>query len=101
MARIFYALGNKTRLRIIVLLSKGEMHVTAIQKKLKLPQSNISCHLQILREGGVVVNRREGHNMFYSIADLTKHRLGKKTELAKAKSNAAKFGPVELVLPKK
>jgi ArsR family transcriptional regulator, zinc-responsive transcriptional repressor len=98
LARVFYALGNKTRFRITVLLSKGEMNVTAIQKKLKLPQSSISCHLGILREGGLVVNRREGHNIFYSIANLSKHRLGKKSELTKAKSNAAKFGPVELVL---
>ena len=38
---------------------------------------------------------------FYSLADLSKHRLGRKSELAKRGSNAAKFGPAELALPKK
>ena len=98
MARIFYALSDKTRLSIMTLLTSGEMGVAAIYKKLKLPQSNISCHLMVLREGGLVVNRREGHNMFYSIADLSKHRLGRKSELTKSGSNAARFGPAELVL---
>ena len=98
MARIFYALGDKTRLSIMTLLTSGEMGVAAIYKKLKLPQSNISCHLMVLREGGLVINRREGHNMFYYIADLSKHRLGRKSELTKSGSNAARFGPAELVL---
>ena len=101
MARLFYALGGKTRLSIMTLLTKGEMDVTAIHKKLKLPQNSISHHLGLLREGGLVVNRRDGKQRFYSPADLTKHRLGKKSELTKRGSNAAKFGPVELVLPKK
>ena len=73
----------------------------AIQKKLKLPQNSASHHLGLLRESGLVVNRREGKQKFYSLADLSKHRLGKKSELTKRGSNAAKFGPVELVLPKK
>jgi DNA-binding transcriptional ArsR family regulator len=83
------------------LLAEGEMNVTAIQKKLKLPQNSASHHLGLLREGGLVVNRRDGKQIFYSLADLSKHRLGKKSELTKRGSNAAKFGPVELVLPKK
>jgi DNA-binding transcriptional ArsR family regulator len=101
MAIVFQALCHPSRLRIIAALAKGEMSVVAIYKKLKLPQSSTSHHLSLLREGGLVVNRREGHKIFYSIADLSKHRLGKKSELTKAKSNAAKFGPVELVLLQK
>jgi DNA-binding transcriptional ArsR family regulator len=101
MARVFQSLGDKTRLTIMMLLADGEMNVTAIQKKLKLPQSNISCHLGILRLGGLVTTRRDGKQIFYSIADLTKHRLGKKSELAKRVTNAAKFGPAELLFPKK
>ena len=101
LARVFHSLGNGTRLRIMMLLSKGEMSVNAICKKLKLPQSSTSFHLKILREGGLVVNRRDRKQIFYSLADLTKHRLGKKTELTKRGNNAAKFGPVELILPKK
>jgi DNA-binding transcriptional ArsR family regulator len=101
MARVFYALGDKTRLSIMTLLTSGEMGVGAICKKLKLPQSTASCHLKILREGGLVVNRQDGKQRFYSISDLSKHRLGKKSELTKRGSNAAKFGPAELAFPKK
>ena len=101
LARVFQALGDKTRLAIMTLLADGEENVTALCKKLKLPQSSVSHHLSLLRVGGVVTRRQDGKQRFYSQADLTKHRLGKKTESAKAKSNAAKFGPVELMLPTK
>jgi DNA-binding transcriptional ArsR family regulator len=101
LARVFQALGDKTRISLMELLSGGEMSVTALCNKLKLPQSSTSHHLSLLRLGGLVKNRREGKRVFYSIADLTKHRLGKKAEAAKAGTNSAKFGPAELALPKK
>ena len=101
MARVFHSLGNETRLSIMTLLAKGEMNVTTLCKKLKLPQSSVSFHLGLLREGGVVVSRRDGKQIFYSHTDLSKHRLGKKPESAKAGTNAAKFGPAELMLPTK
>jgi len=96
LARVFHSLGDKTRLSIIALLTAGEMHVTAICKKLKLPQSSVSHHLGLLRAGGLVVARRSGKQIFYSLADLPKHRLGRKTKLASPGSNAARFGPAEL-----
>ena len=101
LARVFHSLGEKTRLRIMALLADGEMNVTTLQKKLKLPQSNVSCHLGLLRRGGLVATRRDRKQIFYSLADLSKHRLGRKSELSKAGGNAAKFGPVELFLAKK
>ncbi len=101
LARVFHSLGDKTRLSIMELLAGGEKNVTTLCKKLKLPQSSVSHHLGLLRIGGLVNNRREGKQIFYSLADLTKHRLGKKAETAKARTNAAKFGPVELAFPKK
>jgi DNA-binding transcriptional ArsR family regulator len=100
-ARVFYALGGKTRLSIMMLLAEGEMNVTAIQKTLKLPQSTTSNHLNLLRAGGLAVNRRDGPQVFYSLADLTKHRLGKKSELTLPNTNAARFGPIELAFPQK
>jgi len=99
LARVFHSLGDKTRLSIMMLLSNGEMNVTSLCNKLKLPQSSVSHHLSLLRIGGLVQTRRDGKQIFYSHADLPKHRLGKKTEQVKASANAAKFGPAELVLP--
>ncbi len=100
LAGVFHALGDKTRLRIMELLADGEMNVTAVQNKLKVPQSNASFHLNLLRLQGLVKTRREGWYILYSIADLSEHRLGRKSELAKPGSNAARFGPAELILPK-
>jgi len=101
LARVFHSLGDKTRLSIMMLLTEGEMNVTALCKKLRLPQSSTSHHLSLLRIGGLVKTRRDGKQIFYAHADLSKHRLGKKSELAKAGSNAAKFGPAELAFPTK
>ena len=97
LARVFHSLGDKTRLSIMVLLTEGEMNVTTLCNKLKLPQSSVSHHLSLLRIGGLVETRRDGKQIFYSHANLSKHRLGRKPELAKAGSNAARFGPAELV----
>jgi len=100
LARVFHSLGDKTRLRIMALLAGDEMNVTTICNKLKLPQSSVSAHLALLRAGGLVTTRRQGKQIFYSHADLSKHRLGKKSELSKAGNNAARFGPAELLIPK-
>ena len=95
---VFQALRNETRLRIVALLGKGEQQVTAICDKLQLPLSGVSYHLCLLRLGGLVVNRREHKKVFYSLADLSKHRLGRKPKTTLPDVNAAKFGPAELVL---
>ena len=99
LARVFHLLGDKTRLSIMLLLTEGEMNVTSICKKLRLPQTTVSNHLSLLRIGGLVLNRRDGKQVFYSHADLSRHRLACKSELAKAGSNAARFGPAELLFP--
>ena len=99
LARVFHSLGDKTRLSIMMLLTDGEMNVTTLCNKLKLPQSSVSHHLSLLRIGGLVQTRRDGKQIFYSHANLAKHRLGRKPELTKANTNAAKFGPAELAFP--
>jgi ArsR family transcriptional regulator, lead/cadmium/zinc/bismuth-responsive transcriptional repressor len=101
LARVFLARSNKIRLANLQLISAKEMNVSAMQEKLPCPQSTISHHLNLLYLAGLIVRRREHKEVFYSIADLSKHPLGKKSELTKAKSNAAKFGPAELALLQK
>ena len=100
-ARIFHSLANETRLGIMTLLAEGEMNVTALCKGLRLSETNVSGHLRLLRDAGLVVNRREGRHIIYSHADLSKHRLWRKSELSVKGGNVAKFGPAELFLPKK
>ncbi len=67
-ADLLKALAQPRRLEIINLLQNQELSVTAIQDMLALPQANLSQHLQVLRKQGVVVDRREGKQIFYRLA---------------------------------
>ncbi|MDM7323929.1 MAG: metalloregulator ArsR/SmtB family transcription factor [Thermus sp.] len=65
--KTFSALGEVTRLRIALALLRGEESVGGLAQRLGLPQSTTSRHLAILREGGVVVARRQGNQVFYRL----------------------------------
>lgn len=66
-SRLFRALGDETRLRIVALLSHGELCVCHIQEALGLPQPNVSRQLGILRSAGLVEDRREGIWVYYRL----------------------------------
>lgn len=68
-ADILKALAHPRRLEIIHLLRDQELPVSDIHTMLDLPQANISQHLMILRDAGVVVTRRDGKQMYYAITD--------------------------------
>ncbi|HLM43787.1 MAG TPA: metalloregulator ArsR/SmtB family transcription factor, partial [Myxococcaceae bacterium] len=59
-SRFFKALGDETRLRIVALLSHGELCVCHFASALGLNQSTTSRQLSVLRAAGVVEARREG-----------------------------------------
>jgi len=101
LARVFHTLSNPSRLRILTALSTGEMTGATIAKELGIPATTVSMHLTRLCNGGLVNRRYDKQRVIYSLADLGEHYLGQKCEFAKRGSNAAKFGPVELVLPGK
>ncbi len=67
-ARTFKALSDETRLRIVTLLSRGELCVCDLMAILDLPQSTVSRHLATLRHAGLVEDRRQGVWMYYSLA---------------------------------
>lgn len=68
-ATLFSALSDETRLRILALLTQGELCVCQVEEILKMPQSRISRHLMALRQAGLVTPRREGVWMHYSLAE--------------------------------
>ncbi|HSH46768.1 MAG TPA: metalloregulator ArsR/SmtB family transcription factor [Longimicrobiales bacterium] len=63
----FQAIAEETRLRIVRLLSTGERCVCEIQDDLGAAQSRLSFHLRKLKDAGVVVDRREGRWVYYSL----------------------------------
>ena len=65
----FRALGDETRLRILEHLVTGERPVSDLIVLLDVGQSLMSHHLRILREAGLVVDRREGRWIHYAIAE--------------------------------
>jgi ArsR family transcriptional regulator len=67
-AKIFKALCDEKRLRILDLLQSGEKCVCALNEELGLPQSTLSYHMKILCESGVVEGRQEGKWTHYRIS---------------------------------
>lgn len=66
-SRLFKALGDETRLRIVALLSHGELCVCHLEEALQLSQPKVSRHLATLRAAGVVEHRREGTWVYYRL----------------------------------
>ena len=67
-ARLLKALANEQRLRVLCLLAEGEQSVGQLNERVELSQSALSQHLAKLREEGLVATRREGKNIYYSLA---------------------------------
>jgi len=67
-ARLLKALGDETRMRILNLLAQEELSGTDLMEILNVGQSRISTHLALLKEVGVVSDRRAGRRSFYSIS---------------------------------
>ena len=65
------ALADGTRLRILGLLTTGEVCVCDIHDSLKIPQPKASRHLAYLRRAGLVTTRREGLWVHYQLAPAT------------------------------
>jgi ArsR family transcriptional regulator len=66
-SRLFKALGDETRLRIVALLSHGELCVCHLQAALGLSQPTVSRHLATLRAAGVVEHRRDRKWVYYRL----------------------------------
>src|SRR6476661_3397681 len=64
---LFHALSDETRLDILEMLRDGEHCVCDLQDGLDAAQSRLSFHLRVLREAGLVADRKEGRWMYYAI----------------------------------
>jgi ArsR family transcriptional regulator len=68
-AEFFQALSHPTRIAIIEQLRDGELSAGALIERLGVEQANASQHLAVLRNKHIVVNRKAGNQVFYSVRD--------------------------------
>lgn len=67
--RLFSLLAHPARLRILDMLRRGESCVCHLQAALGVPQPYVSQQLRVLREAGLISQRREGLYVYYRLAD--------------------------------
>ena len=66
-AALFHALSDETRLEIMEMLRSGERCVCELTDELDAAQSRLSFHLRVLKEAGLVTDRKEGRWSYYTI----------------------------------
>lgn len=70
-AQLFHALSDETRIGILEMLRGGERCVCDLQGDLDAAQSRLSFHLKVLRDAGLVTDRKEGRWSYYTIVPET------------------------------
>ena len=68
-ARYFSLLSEPTRLRILHAICQAEQSVSAIVAATGATQTNVSRHLALMHQAGVVSRRRDGNSVYYGVAD--------------------------------
>jgi DNA-binding transcriptional ArsR family regulator len=68
-AEVFQALSHSTRIHIIETLADRELSVGAILAQVKVEPANLSQHLSVLRLKNLVITRKEGNQVLYSVRD--------------------------------
>ncbi|MCX8109006.1 MAG: metalloregulator ArsR/SmtB family transcription factor [Verrucomicrobiae bacterium] len=89
LVRLFRALADPTRLRLLALLEKEELSVQELQEITGLGQSRISTHLGVLQNTGLLQSRRAGRRMFYKLSSTVVNCA--REVLAQALSGAAQL----------
>ena len=91
-ASVCKGLADPKRLLIIDALRDGELSVSGICDVLDLPQANVSQHLGILRDKGLVRTRRDGQYVYYS---LTSQKIIEAMDLLREVMNEQLVVPAE------
>lgn len=82
MVEIFKALSSETRLKIVVgLIKKKECNVNLMAEKLGIAQPNVSQHLSILKNAGIIEGYRKGTQICYHVVDENTKKIIKALQL--------------------
>ncbi len=100
-AEVCMALGNPRRLQILNLLKQGEKPVSSMLETMGINKANMSQHLSVLKQKGLVLSRKEGTTVYYRLAssriseacsimrDVLRETLREKERIAKSMRNAS------------
>jgi ArsR family transcriptional regulator len=88
-ARLFHALSDRTRLSILQRLRLGERCVCDLTDALGAAQSRLSFHLKVLKDAGLVSDRKDGRWMYYTLNADTLAEVGEAADALAAAPSAA------------
>jgi len=88
-ATLFHALSDRTRLSIVQRLRAGERCVCELTDALEAAQSRLSFHLKVLKDAGLVTDRREGRWMYYMLNPDALAEAGELAEMLASAPSAA------------
>jgi ArsR family transcriptional regulator len=87
-ARWFHALADAARVQIVEMLSHKERCVCELEQILGIAQSRLSFHLKVLKDAGVITDRRDGKWMFYGLQKDTLDQIAAYTQSVKPGKHA-------------
>jgi len=87
-AQWFHALADETRIRIVELLSHKERCVCELEQVLEVAQSRLSFHLKVLKDAGLLADRKEGRWMYYNLQRETLDQIAAYTRSVKPGKHA-------------
>ncbi|WZL72354.1 metalloregulator ArsR/SmtB family transcription factor [Clostridiaceae bacterium 35-E11] len=67
--QIFKALGDETRLKILVILSKKRICAKGIARHLDISEAAVSQHLKVLKKAGIIVGKKAGYYVHYDLQE--------------------------------
>ncbi len=79
-SEFLHALANPVRLKILALLEKKEVCVSDLSNAMKIKQPNISQHLNILRNAGIIKKKRKGKSICYRVVIPKVHDILKEID---------------------
>ena len=88
MARWFHALSDEARVRIVEMLSHKERCVCELEEVLGIAQSRLSFHLKVLKDAGLLADRKEGRWMYYNLQRDTLDQIAAYTKSVKPGKHA-------------
>jgi ArsR family transcriptional regulator len=87
--QLFHALSDPTRLSILQRLRMGERCVCDLTDALEAAQSRLSFHLKVLKDAGLVIDRKDGRWMYYTLSTEALAEVGEVADALAAAPTAA------------